>query len=49
VLWKTLCDERAYQVAVLLGGHPEMTVAPCAQFAQLLDFGVRMLDVILNR
>lgn len=40
---------KAYQVAVLLGGHPQMTVAPSAQFAQLLDFGVRMLDVVLDR
>jgi hypothetical protein len=36
----------AYEIPVLLGGDPDMAIAPAAEVAKLLDFGVVVLDVV---
>jgi len=38
----------AYKIAVLLRRYPNMAVAPSAQTTELLDFGMRMLRVVLD-
>lgn len=40
---------QTYQVAVLLWADPNVTIAPLAKLAQLLDLWVRMLNVIFLR
>ncbi len=39
---------RVYQIAVLLGAHPDVAVAPLAEFAELLDFWVIVLLVVFD-
>ena len=42
----TRTDFSTYKVAVLLRRHPDVTVAPLAEFAQFLHFAVAVLDVV---
>lgn len=38
-----------YQVSMLLGRYPEVSVTPAAQVTELLDFGMRVLRIVFNR
>lgn len=38
----------AYEIPMLLGRDPDMAVAPAAEVAKLLDFGVVVLDVVFH-
>ena len=41
-------DCLTYQVSMLLRTNPQMSVTPFAQLSELLNFGVKMLNIILD-